>query len=79
MLAPDELRLFSRGSLLELLQQTGFRLTGGAPLIREEAGRERFLPLLRQLAEASGNDGEQAVQDALPYQFILIATPDPTA
>jgi len=79
MLAPDQLRLFSRGSLLELLQQTGFRLTGGAPLIREEAGRERFLPLLRQLAEASGNDGEQAVQDALPYQFILVAVPEAVA
>jgi predicted O-linked N-acetylglucosamine transferase (SPINDLY family) len=79
MLHPDELRLFSRGTLLELLQQTGFRLTGGAPLIVEEPGRERFLPLLRQLAEASGNDGEQALQDALPYQYILTAVPDGAA
>jgi hypothetical protein len=76
MLALDELRLFSRGTLLELLKQTGFRLTGGTPLIANEPGREVFLPLLRQLAEASGNDGAVAMQDALPHHYVVVAVPD---
>jgi predicted O-linked N-acetylglucosamine transferase (SPINDLY family)/SAM-dependent methyltransferase len=75
VLNKDELRQFTRGSLLELLAQTGFRLTGGAPVIREEAGREAFLPILRQLAVASGSDPELSVQDALAQRYIITAVP----
>ena len=70
-----ELRQFTRGTLLELFQQSGFRVSGGAPLVVEEPGREAFLPILRQLAQASGNDPEIAVQDALPRHYIITAVP----
>jgi SAM-dependent methyltransferase len=76
VLRKDELRQFTRGALLELLQQTGFRLTGGAPVVRDEPAREIYLPLLRQLAIASGSDGELAVQDALAQRYILTAVRD---
>ncbi|NVM79016.1 putative O-linked N-acetylglucosamine transferase (SPINDLY family)/SAM-dependent methyltransferase [Duganella sp. SG902] len=75
VLQKDELRQFTRGSLLELLAQTGFRLTGGAPVIRDEAGRDTFLPILRQLAVASGSDPELSVQDALAQRYIITAVP----
>lgn len=71
----DELRQFTRGSLLELLLQTGFRLTGGAPVIRDEPGREIYLPILRQLAQASGSDPELSAEDALAQRYILTAVP----
>jgi len=70
-----ELRQFTRGTLLELFQQSGFRVSGGAPLIVEEPGRDAFLPILRQLAQASGNDPDIAVQDALPRHYIITAVP----
>jgi predicted O-linked N-acetylglucosamine transferase (SPINDLY family)/SAM-dependent methyltransferase len=76
VLRKDELRQFTRGALLELLQQTGFRLTGGAPVVRDEPAREIYLPILRQLAIASGSDGELAVQDALAQRYILTAVRD---
>jgi hypothetical protein len=75
VMAKDELRQFTRGSLLELLAQSGFRLTGGAPVIRPEAGRDTFLPILRQLAVASGSDPELSVQDALAQRYIITAVP----
>jgi SAM-dependent methyltransferase len=75
VMARDELRQFTRGSLLELLAQSGFRLTGGAPVIRPEAGRDTFLPILRQLAIASGSDPELSVQDALAQRYIITAVP----
>jgi SAM-dependent methyltransferase len=75
VLLKDELRQFTRGSLLELLAQSGFRLTGGAPVIRPEPGRDAFLPILRQLALTSGSDPELSVQDALAQRYIITAVP----
>ncbi|MBB3117533.1 methyltransferase domain-containing protein [Pseudoduganella violacea] len=69
---PD-VRVFTRGTILDMFQQAGFRIAGGTPVIREEAGREAFLPALRALAEASGSDPDTAVQDALPWQYIILA------
>jgi|GEM_PF-512922 len=68
-----ELRQFTRGTLLAMFEQAGFRVTGGAPLIDEEPGREAFLPALRQLALAGGSDPEIAVQDALAHHYIIVA------
>eukprot|EP01030_Chromulinospumella_sphaerica_P024237 gene24237-24304_t len=64
-LGQDELRLFSRSSALDLLQQAGFRVIGGAPVTREAAEDVAVLPLLGQLAAASGYDSSVAQQDAL--------------
>jgi len=72
-LESDELRLFSRSSALDLLQQSGFRILGGAPVTREAAQDVAVLPLLGQLAAASGYDSALAQQDALAYEFVLVA------
>lgn len=72
-LLPSGRQQFTRGTVLQLLQQTGFQITGGGARIMEEPERERFLPLLRALAEASGADPEMAVQDALPADYLIVA------
>src|SRR5450830_236108 len=71
--APADLHLFTRGTILDMLRQTGFELAGGSPVVREEPQREAFLPLIRAMAQAGGADGEQAVQDALPWQYVVLA------
>jgi SAM-dependent methyltransferase len=71
----DELRLFTRGSALQMLQQAGFRVIAGAPVTREEAGSEVVLPLIRQLAAVSGYDPDVAVQDSTPYEYVMVAEP----
>ncbi len=68
-----ELRVFTRGTILDMFQKAGFRITGGAPRVRDEPGRERFLPAIRAMAQASGTDPEIAVQDALAFQYIITA------
>ncbi len=69
---PD-VRVFTRGTILDMFQQAGFRIAGGTPVIHKEPGRDAFLPALRAMAQASGSDPETAVQDALPWQYIILA------
>jgi predicted O-linked N-acetylglucosamine transferase (SPINDLY family) len=68
-----QLRVFTRGSMLELLQRTGFRISGGSARTPDEPGREKYLPAIRAMAVASGVDPELAVADALPLQYIVTA------
>ncbi|MYN04301.1 methyltransferase domain-containing protein [Pseudoduganella sp. DS3] len=75
VLRRDELRQYTRGSLLELLGQAGFRLTGGYAVQGGDAINEGVLPILRQLAQLVGRDPELVLQDAQPQRFILLATP----
>ncbi|WP_342120248.1 methyltransferase domain-containing protein [Pseudoduganella sp. OTU4001] len=72
-LSRDDRYVFTRGSILAMLAQCGFRIAGGSPLIPDEPEREHFLPAIRALAAAGGHTGDQAVQDALPTQYILVA------
>lgn len=71
---PHDLRLFTRATLLDLLRQTGFELATGSPEVRDEPAREQWLPAIRALAAAGGNDPEQAAQDALAWQYVCVAT-----
>lgn len=69
------LRQFTRGSVLALLTEAGFQISGGMPIVFDEPGRERFLPLIGQLAAAAGGDARQAIEDALPRSYIIMAKP----
>jgi predicted O-linked N-acetylglucosamine transferase (SPINDLY family)/SAM-dependent methyltransferase len=66
-------RLFTRGAMLDLLLQAGFKIAGGSARIPEEPAREKYLPAIRLMAQASGIDPEIAVEDALAPQYILVA------
>ncbi|MTV39971.1 O-linked N-acetylglucosamine transferase family protein [Duganella radicis] len=66
-------RVFTRGALLELLQQSGFQISGGSARITDEPAREKYLPAIRLMAGASGVDPVVAVEDALPWQYIVTA------
>jgi predicted O-linked N-acetylglucosamine transferase (SPINDLY family)/SAM-dependent methyltransferase len=65
--------VFSRGTILQMFQLAGFQINGGMPCIRDEPERDKYLPALRLLSQASGNDPDVAVQDALPWQYIVSA------
>jgi SAM-dependent methyltransferase len=66
-------RLFTRGVMLEMLQQSGFQVSGGSARIIDEPSREKYLPAIRMMAGASGIDPVAAVEDALPWQYIIAA------
>ncbi|MRX11239.1 methyltransferase domain-containing protein [Pseudoduganella sp. FT25W] len=66
-------RLFTRGAALEMLQSAGFQISGGSARINDEPAREKYLPAIRLMAGASGIDPVVAVEDALPWQYLVIA------
>jgi predicted O-linked N-acetylglucosamine transferase (SPINDLY family)/SAM-dependent methyltransferase len=66
-------RIFTRGVMLEMLQQAGFQISGGSARIIDEPAREKYLPAIRMMAGASGIDPVVAVEDALPWQYIVTA------
>ena len=69
------LRWFTRQTLLKLFAETGFSITEGFPRTFDEPQREKFLPLIAQMAEAVGGDAKIAVADALPLQYVVKAVP----
>ncbi|GJJ05286.1 hypothetical protein RugamoR64_58240 [Duganella rhizosphaerae] len=66
-------RIFTRGAMLDLFQQAGFKIAGGSSRIPDEPAREKYLPAIRLMAQASGIDPAIAVEDALAPQYILVA------
>jgi SAM-dependent methyltransferase len=79
LLDRTHLRWFTRATILDLFDATGFTITDGRARTFPEPGRERFLPTIRALAELGGGNADQAVADALPLQYVVVATPKPQA
>jgi len=75
LLDRTHLRWFTRQTLLEMLEQTGFRVEQLQARIFAEPARESFLPLIAGMARAAGGDAQQALRDALPLQYVLRAVP----
>lgn len=69
------IRWFTRTTLVELFASTGFRIVDGCPRIFDEPQKDRVLPAIRAMASAIGADPQQAVDDALPLQWVVCAVP----
>jgi len=69
------LRWFTRKTIAEMFIDSGFAVTKGISRIFEEPDRERFLPLIGELARLAGADPKRAISDALPLQYVLRAEP----
>ena len=67
------LRWFARQTIFESFHEAGLEIVAGEQRIFNESNRERFLPLIEQMAQAAGADPKQAVQDALPLQYVVMA------
>lgn len=65
---------FTRITLLQLLQRSGFAITGGSARLDNDPERERYLPALHALATAHGLEPDQALRDALPLSYLIVAT-----
>jgi len=73
LLDKTHLRWFTRQTIFELFDQTGFVITEGIPRIFDEPNRERFLPIIAEMAKAAGLDPGIAVNDSLPLQYVVKA------
>jgi 2-polyprenyl-3-methyl-5-hydroxy-6-metoxy-1,4-benzoquinol methylase len=77
LLDRTHIRWFTKTTIIELFQTTGFTiLEGGARVtIADEPERDETLNGIRLLAEAVGGDANIAVQNATVFQWIMRATP----
>jgi trans-aconitate methyltransferase len=75
LLDKTHLRWFTRQTIFELFDETGFKVQDGMPRIFNENGRDAFLPIIAQMAMIAGADPEQAIEDALPLQYVVRAIP----
>ena len=75
LLDKTHLRWFTRQTIIELFAETGFKIEKAASRIFDEPSREIFLPIIGELAKASGNDPATAIVDATPLQYVISANP----
>jgi SAM-dependent methyltransferase len=75
LLDKTHLRWFTRQTLLELFRSSGFEVDEGWPRIFNEPHRDRFLPLIGEMAKAANSDPQVAMEDALPFQYVVKAVP----
>jgi len=75
LLDRTHLRFFTRQTIIEMFELSGFKIEAGEPLIFNEPNREIFLPIIEQMARASGVNPQIAVNDSLPFQYVIRAVP----
>lgn len=75
LLDRTHLRWFTRQTIIEMFDQSGFQIEAGAPRIFNEPEREVYLPIIAQMAKTSGVDPQTAVNDSLPWQYVIRAIP----
>jgi len=76
LLDKTHLRWFTRQTIIELFESQGFRIVEGIPRIFNEPNRDKFLPLLVEIARASGMPApDHVVNDSIPLQYVIRAIP----
>lgn len=75
LLDRTHLRWFTRQTIIELFNDTGFNVVEGHPRVFNETSRDKFLPIIGEIAKASGNDPDMAIADAMPLQYVVRAEP----
>jgi SAM-dependent methyltransferase len=69
------IRWFTRKTIIELFESTGYRIIEGFPRVFDEPEREKVIPLIMAMASALGADPEEAVNDSIPLQWVIKAVP----
>jgi hypothetical protein len=75
ILAAGNRRMFSRATLFELLQQSGFVVEQGLQMLQSPLQNEDVAAAIRQLAVSAGADPDLAVTDAQATAYIIKAMP----
>jgi 2-polyprenyl-3-methyl-5-hydroxy-6-metoxy-1,4-benzoquinol methylase len=73
LLDRTHIRWFTRKTIGELFESTGFTVVEGGGRVINEPNREAGLEGVRALAEAIGTDVETAISDAIPFQWVVRA------
>lgn len=75
VLSRSKVRFFTRATIFELFQDSGFKVEQGFPKISSELQNESIISAIKLMAVAVGADPELALQDSLPTQYVIKAIP----
>lgn len=75
LLDRTHLRWFTRITILEMFQQTGFTVAAARGRVFGEPHRDKIMPAIKAMAHALGADAQQAVIDATVFQYVVDAIP----
>lgn len=75
LLDRTHLRWFTKQTIYEMFEQAGFKIVQEIPRIFQQIGNDEILKAIFHLATASGHDGNIAIQEALPLQYVIKAVP----
>lgn len=70
LLDKTHLRWFTRQTIIELFDGAGFLIQDGYPRIVDEP-RDKYLPVIAEMAKLTGVDPQMAISDALPIQYVV--------
>lgn len=76
LLDRTHLRWFTRLTIIDLFQSSGFRVVEGSPRIfKHMEPNKKMLTAIKAMAEATGADAETSINDALAFQWVVKAIP----
>lgn len=65
------LRFFSRLTMTELFVNAGYSISNIYPRVFNFPGYEKYIKLIRDMAELSGADPDQVEADSMAYQYVI--------
>lgn len=75
LLDRTHLRWFTRRTMIQLFEHSGFQIASLQPRIFPHPQTQQAINVIHQLASQIGHNPEEAVQDALPLQYVIKALP----
>lgn len=75
LLDKTHVRFFTRETIIELFQKTGFKVIQMQPRIFDFPNQQKALGIVTQMTELLGGDVQQSRQDAIAFQFVVVAEP----
>jgi SAM-dependent methyltransferase len=75
LLDRTHLRWFTRLTIIELFQSTGYQILEAFSRVADEPARQNVMPSIRAMAVATGSDPQVAENDSLGIQYVVKAAP----
>ena len=73
LLDRTHLRWFTRKTIVELFESTGYKIVDLTGRIVEDTSRENYLSIIQRMATRAGGNASEAMQDALSHQYLVKA------
>lgn len=77
LLDKTHVRFFTRQTIIELFESAGFKVNLMQPRIFAFPNQDQALNVVTKMTELLGGDVNQSKQDAIAWQFVVVAEPAP--